>query len=128
VFELVATVYVGRIPSYSTGVDIGSVFSPFVAFPHVRRWLYTTDIVYTLYSQHTIISLKQLTDLCQAVDQGLQHIKAETDRFKKNQVFTERYRARRHDYVLYQAFTEHNQSVKPAEVIQVPVCKRGSVL
>jgi hypothetical protein len=28
---------------------------PFVVFPYVQRWLYTTDIVYTLYSQHSRI-------------------------------------------------------------------------
>jgi hypothetical protein len=50
-------VYVGRIPSYSIGIAIGSVFSPFVVFPYARRWLYTTDIVYTLYSQHTGMSM-----------------------------------------------------------------------
>jgi hypothetical protein len=47
-------VYVRCIPSYSIGIATGSVFSPLVVFPYVQRWLYTTDIVYILYSQHTI--------------------------------------------------------------------------
>jgi hypothetical protein len=46
-------VYIGRIPRYSTGISSRSVLCPFVVFPHVQRWLYTTDIVYTLYSQHS---------------------------------------------------------------------------
>jgi hypothetical protein len=87
------------------------------------------ELCCTILPQYTTItSLTQLTNQYQAVDQSLRQIKAETDYLKKNQVFTEKYRARKPDYVLYQAFTEHNQSVKPAEVIQISVCNRGSVL
>jgi hypothetical protein len=53
-------VYVRRIPSYSIGIAIGSIFGPFVVFPYCQRWLYTTDIVYTHYSQHTRSTLSAL--------------------------------------------------------------------
>jgi hypothetical protein len=86
----------------------------------------TLELCCTILPQYTTITaLKELTDQYQAVDQGLRHIKAETDRLKKNQAFTEKYRVRKPDYTLHQAFIEYNQSVKPA---QAPVCNRGSVL
>jgi hypothetical protein len=43
----------------------------------------------------TMTSLKQLTDQCQAVDQGLQRIKAESDCMKKGRAFAELYRTQR---------------------------------
>jgi hypothetical protein len=49
-------VHVSIFPSYSIGTAVGTVLSLFVVFPYVQRWLYTTDIVYTLYSQHTVLS------------------------------------------------------------------------
>jgi hypothetical protein len=89
----------------------------------------TLELRRTILPQYTTMtSLTQLTNQCQAVDQGLRRIKAETDRLKKNQAVTECYRIRKPDYAPYQAFTEHNQSARPAEVIQAPVRNRGSVL
>jgi hypothetical protein len=89
----------------------------------------TLELCCTILPQYTTITaLKELTDQYQAVDQGLWHIKAETDCLKKNQVFTEKYRVQKPGYTLHQVFTERNQSVKLAEVMQAPVCNRGSVL
>jgi hypothetical protein len=85
----------------------------------------TLELRRTILPQYTTMTaLKELTDQCQALDQGLRCIKAETDRLKKNQAFTEKYGVRKPDYALHQAFTERNQSVKPA---QAPVRNGGSV-
>jgi hypothetical protein len=87
------------------------------------------ELCCTILPQYTTMTaLKELTDQCQAVDQDFRYIKAETDCLKKNQVFTEKYRVHKPGYTLYQVFTEYNQSIKPVEVMQVPVCNRSSVL
>jgi hypothetical protein len=77
----------------------------------------TLELRRTILPQYsTMTTLKQLTDQCQAVDQGLRRIKAESDRLQKNQAFTEPYRAKKALTELYGAqgkSTEHHRSGTP---------------
>jgi choline dehydrogenase-like flavoprotein len=87
----------------------------------------TLELCCTILPQYsTMTSFKQLTDQCQAVDQGLRRIKAEAERTKR---FAENYRPQKSEYTSRQRITERrrNVPVRPAESMRAPVCNGGSV-